>query len=67
MDYSNRHLREIAEDYIHSERDRQIFCRKYCDKITLERLAEEFELSVSQVKRILKRHYFAVFRHLEPK
>ena len=66
MDYSNRHLREIAEDYIHSERDRQIFCRKYCDKITLERLAEEFDVSVSQIKRITWRYSEIIFRHIEP-
>ena len=67
MMYSNSRLREICEDYIHSERDRKIFYRKYADKITLERLAEENELSVSQVKRIIKKHYFEVFRHFEEK
>ena len=67
MIYSNSRLREICEDYIHSERDRKIFYRKFADDITLERLSEEFELSVSQVKRIIKKHYFEVFRHFEDK
>lgn len=65
MRYSNSRLREIVGDFVHSERDRRIFLRKYEDDITLERIAEEEELSVSQIKRILKKHYIEVFRHFE--
>ena len=64
MEYSNRRLREIVEDYIHDERDRQIFLRRFADNITIERLAEEHELSVSQIKRILKKHYYTVFMRI---
>ena len=67
MEYTNSRLLEICEDYIHSERDRRVFYRKYADNITLERLAEENDLSVSQVKRIIKKHYFEVFRHFDQK
>ena len=67
MEYTNSKLREIVEDVIHSERDRKIFLRRYADDITLERLAEEYELSISQVKRIIKKHYYNVFRHFDPK
>lgn len=59
--YSNSRLREIVEDYIHSERDRKILIRKYCDDLTIERLASEFDLSVSQVKRIIYKHSFTIF------
>ena len=65
MRYSNSRLHELCVEYIHSERDRILFYRRYADDIGLERLAEEFELSVSQVKRILKKHYFEVFMHIE--
>lgn len=65
MEYSNSRLREIVGEYVHSERDRQLFLRRYQDDITLERLAEEFDLSVTQVKRIIKKHYYTVFRHFE--
>lgn len=65
MEYSNSHLREVINEYVHSERDRKILIRKYIDDVTLERLAEEFDLSVSQVKRVIKKHCFTVFRHLE--
>ena len=67
MEYSNSRLIEIVGEYVHDERDRKIFIRKYADNITLERLAEEHGLSVSQVKRILKKHYNEVFRHFDEK
>lgn len=63
MEYSNSRLREIVADFVHDERARRIMLRKYQDNATLERIAEEEDLSVSQVKRIIKKHYFSVFCH----
>ena len=65
MEYTNSRLREIVAEYIHDERARRILLRKYADNATLERIAEEEDLSVSQVKRIIKKHYCQVFRHFE--
>ena len=65
IQYSNSRLREIVEDYIHSERDRAVLLRKYCDKRTIEQLAEEFELSVSQIKRIIYKHTMTIFGIME--
>lgn len=65
MEYTNTRIREIIAEYIHSERDRRILERRLIDGITFERLAEEFELSVSQVKRIIWRNSEPVFRHLK--
>lgn len=59
--YSNFRLREIIEEYIHSERDRKILIRKYCDKRTMEQLAEEFDMSVSQIKRVITRDGIIIF------
>ena len=39
--------------------------RRLIDNVTIERLAEEFDLSVSQTKRIIWKHSETVFRHLE--
>lgn len=63
MEYTNSRLREIVGEYVHDERARRIMLKKYQDNITLERIGEEEELSVSQVKRIIKKHYHAVFCH----
>lgn len=59
--YSNSRLREIIDDYIHSERDRRILIRKYCDKRTVFQLAEEFELSDTQINRIITRDGMIIF------
>ena len=63
--YSNSRLREIVGEYIHSERDRKILIRKYCDSRTIEQLAEEYELSVSQIKRIIYKHSITIFSIME--
>ena len=67
MEYTNSRLREIVGEFVHDERARRILLRKYADNATIERIAEETELSVSQVKRIIKKHYYEVFRHFEQK
>lgn len=43
------------EEWIFSERDRAILKRRLLDGKTYEALAAEFELSVSQIKRIIQR------------
>ena len=65
--YSNFRLREIVEEFIHSERDRRILIRKYCDKRTIDQLAEEFQMSTSQIKRIITRDGDTVFRIMAEK
>lgn len=44
----------LIDEYVHSERDRQMMKRYLIDDITLEALAEEFDLSVRQTKYIVK-------------
>ena len=65
MEYSNSRVREIIEDYIHDERHRRLMTRRLIDNVTIERLGEEFELSVSQVKRIIWKDSEIIFRHLK--
>ncbi len=64
MEYSNSQIREIISEYIHSERDRKIMIRRLVDDVTLERLAEEFQLSVSQTKRIVWKHSETIYKHI---
>ena len=64
MEYSNSQIREIIGEFIHSERDRAIAARKLVDDITFEQLAEDFNMSVSQIKRIVYRCASIVFRHV---
>lgn len=59
--WSNRHLREIVEDYVHSERDRRILIRKYCDKKTIGQLAEEFDVSDTTIKNVIYKYGYMIF------
>ena len=65
MEYTNSQAREAIAEAIHSERDRRLLERRLIDGITFERLAEENELSVSQVKRIVMKGSEIIFRHLK--
>ena len=65
MDYSNSLARKTIEEYIHNQRDREMMCRRLIDGITYEQLAEEFNMSVSQVKRIIWKNSEIVFRKMK--
>lgn len=52
-DYTNSQISAIIDEVIHSERDRAILKRRYIDGICYEPLAEEFDLSVRHIKRIV--------------
>jgi len=64
MEYTNSLIRELIAEHLHSERDRLILARRLIDGITIERLAEEFELSPRQIKNILRKNEEILFRKL---
>ena len=64
IDYSNSHIDQLINEYIHNERDRKILKRRLIDGICFEPLAEEFDLSVSQVKRIVYKSERTLFRFI---
>ena len=55
-DKSNTEIINLINEYIHSERDRKLMQRRYVDGICFEPLAEEFELSTIQTKRIVSKN-----------
>jgi len=65
MEYTNSQIREIIREHIHNERDRRILFRRLVDGICFEPLAEEFGLSVSQVKRIIRKNTEILFRKMQ--
>lgn len=54
----------LIDEWIFSERDRLIVKRRLLDGICYEPLAEEFDLSVRQVKKIVYRSQERIFRHV---
>lgn len=65
MEYTNSQIRELIDEYIYSERDRAILKRRLVDGVCFEPLAEEFDLSVRYVKKIVYREQDKLFRHMK--
>lgn len=53
----------LIYEWIFSERDRAITRRKLLDGLTFEQLAEEFEISVLQAKRIVRKSEEILLKH----
>lgn len=62
-DYTNSQIAEMIDEYIHHERNRAILKRRLIDGICYEPLAEEFDMSVRQIKEIVYRSQSALFKH----
>ena len=62
IEYTNSGIILLIDEYVHSERDRGILKRRYVDGLTYERLAEEFDLSVAQIKRIIYKYEKYLFK-----
>lgn len=61
---TNTQISQIIDEYIHSERDRALLKRRFIDGICYEPLAEEFDLSVVQTKRIVYKQGDKVLRRI---
>ena len=63
-DYTNSQISALIDEHIHSDRDRQILKRRLIDGCCFEPLAEEFEMSDRQIKRIVYKLQERLFKHL---
>jgi len=64
MDYSNGHISWVIDQYIHNKRNREILKRRLIDGVCFEPLAEEFDLSVRQVKNIVYKGERIIFKYV---
>ena len=64
IDYSRSAIEGAIDEWILNEKYRCIMKRRLIDGITYERLAEEFDMSVSQIKRIVYKSEERIFKHL---
>ena len=60
-DLKNSEIEHLINEWIHSERDRMILHRRLIDGICFEPLAEECNMSVAQVKRIVYKGTTKIF------
>lgn len=63
FDLPRSELERLIEEWILKERDREILKRRLLDGLTYEALAEEFDLSVRQAKRIVYKAEDRLFHH----
>ena len=63
-DYSRSELTTAIDEWILNERDRAILKRRLIDGICFEPLAEEFDMSPRQIKRIVYKCQEILFRHI---
>ena len=64
---TNDQICEIIDNYVrgrNAERNRRILKRRLIDGVTLEVLAEEYELSVTQIKEIIHKTSILLKDHL---
>lgn len=67
LDLSKTEISDLIDEWIigkNSERNRKILKRRLIDGITYESLAEEFDLSVRQIKNIVYKSEQQLFLHI---
>lgn len=62
IDVSNSELEALINEWIHSERDRQLLKRRLIDGIIFEDLAYEFDLSVRHTKNLVYKNQEIIFK-----
>lgn len=63
-DYSRTEITEAIDEWILNEKHRAILKRRLIDGICFEPLAEEFDMSVRQIKSIVYKAQEKLFKHL---
>lgn len=65
FDISVSEVSHLIDEWIFNERDRAILKRRLLDSICYEPLAEEFDLSVRQIRNIVYKCEKKVFKHIK--
>lgn len=64
IDISRSELENVIDEWVFNERNRKIIKRRLLDGIHYEPLAEEFNLSVRQIKNIVEITESIIIRHI---
>ena len=65
-DHSKNELIELAEQYIHHDRNRKIFLDRMLEHPTVEELSEKYDITTRRCFDILRECSRIVFRHMIP-
>ena len=55
IEYRNTDITELINEYIHSQRDREILIDRFVNGLTFSELEDKHHLSERQIKRIVKK------------
>ena len=64
-EYTNSEMAHAIDEVIHNQKYRSILKRRLIDGICYEPLAEEFDLSVRQIKKIVQKSEEIIFTYLK--
>lgn len=64
-EYTNTEMYNLIDDYIHHARDRRVMKDRLINGYGIEALAEKYDMSVSQLKRIVDKYQEMLFSHLK--
>ena len=64
-EYTNSEMSHAIDEVIHNQKYRSILKRRLIDGICYEPLAEEFDLSVRQIKKIVQKSEEIIFTYLK--
>ena len=64
IDISRTEWEHLIDEWIFSERDRAILKRRLLDGICFEPLAEEFDMSVRQIQKIVYKAQEKLLKHI---
>lgn len=64
MEYTNSRIKELIAEIVHRQRDRDILSSRLVDGLTFEELAEKYQMSDRQIKRIVYKLQEQLFKHL---
>lgn len=63
--FSNYRFRELVDEFVQGEMNRQILILFFVEDMTQEEIEEKLHTSVSTVKRVCKRYGIPIFRMME--
>ena len=63
--FSNYRFRDLVDEYVQGELNRQILLMFYVEDMTQEEIEEKLHTSVSTVKRTCKKFGIPIFRMME--
>lgn len=61
---SNSELSALIDEWVKNQRNRQLLKRRFIDGITLDKLSEEFDITVDRIKQIISKERKELETHI---